>query len=89
MLCRPLRRELLFGDLEKQAQRPVYRRRIRESLGNIGIEQDNVGSGLVRGMMLAADATSEIVLRPEFVSFLILDLTHMLCVLWAPPPEHG
>ena len=81
MLCRLFRRELLFGDLKKQPQRPIYRRRIRESLCDVGIEQDYVRSGLVRGVMFTADAAREIVLWPKFVSFLTLGLTHRFYVL--------
>ena len=73
MLCRPFLWKLLFGDLKKQSQRPVYRRRIREDLGHVGIEQGHVRSGLVRGVMFAADAARTFVLWPKFVRFLILD----------------
>jgi hypothetical protein len=40
-------------------------------------------------VMFAAYAAGKIVLGPKVVSFLILDLIHTFCVLWAPPPERG
>ena len=62
----------------------VHRFGILECLRNIGVEEHDVGAGLVLLVVLPPDAGGEVVLGSELVVANGIVTTHTSSALWAP-----
>jgi hypothetical protein len=87
MLARGIRSTFL-GEFQQHPKCAIYLRRILEHSRYIGVEENDVRTGLVRLVMLSANRSAEVVFRLQVVFFRISLLIHTVFAPWESLREH-